>query len=224
MTPINLGLSAADPADLELRHASERRDAERRAALRPAPDRRHGQRRRATWRHIAFTALTITFPHHLNLGLIALPASLVAPAPVSTVTVVVNSYVAVPARRAYDAYIREAARKYRVDVALIRSVIQTESRFNALAVSPAGARGLMQMMPATLRHLGVQDPFDPRENILAGTRYLRQMLDMHGGDVRLALAAYNAGPGNVFAYGDVPPFQETHDYIAKVTGLLYATP
>ena len=158
------------------------------------------------------------------MGLVVLPASLVAPAPAASVTVVVNSYVAVPARRAYDAYIREAARRYRVDAALIRSVIQTESRFNALAVSPAGARGLMQIMPATLRHLGVRDAFDPRENIMAGTRYLRQMLDMHGGDVRLALAAYNAGPGNVFAYGDVPPFQETHDYIARVTGLLYATP
>ena len=157
--------------------------------------------------------------------MIALPAPALIPAafssaPVATVTVTVDSYIAVPARRAYDGYIREAARRYRIDAALIRSVLQAESRFNALAVSPSGAQGLMQLMPALVRQLNVQDPFDPRENIMAGARYLRQMLNLHDGDVRLALASYNAGPGNVMKYGDVPPFPETEDYVLKVTELL----
>jgi soluble lytic murein transglycosylase-like protein len=176
-------------------------------------------RRRITLRGLALTALTFVFPH-VNVGLVGLPALLVAPAPTPTVTIVEATYEPVPARRLYDRYVSEASRRYGVDAALIRAVLQAESRYNALAASPSGALGLMQLMPPVLETYGVRDPFDPRENIMAGTRYLRRLLDLHGGDVRLALASYNAGPAAVEKYGDIPPFEETRNYVTRVTDLL----
>lgn len=100
----------------------------------------------------------------------------------------------------YDAYINAAAQKYDLDPNLIRAVIQTESSFNAGAVSSAGAQGLMQLMPGTARGLGVTDSFDPQQNIDAGAKYIRQQIDRFG-DVRLALAAYNTGPGRIASLG-----------------------
>lgn len=115
--------------------------------------------------------------------------------------------------------IRAAARRHDVDPALIEAMIEAESAWDARAVSRTGAQGLMQIMPATARDLSLARPFDPVENVRAGTAYLRQMLDRFGERVELALAAYNAGPSTVTAYGGVPPYPETVRYVRRVLGL-----
>jgi hypothetical protein len=115
-----------------------------------------------------------------------------------------------------DAIVYEAAAKYRLDPCLILSVMSAESGYNRLAVSPKGAMGLMQLMPATAVRFGVQRIFDPRENIFGGASYLRWLLDRFG-DVRLALAGYNAGEGAVEFYGNrIPPFLETQNYVRTI--------
>jgi Rod binding domain-containing protein len=116
----------------------------------------------------------------------------------------------------YDDIINEAASKLGVPATLIRSVIAAESSGRHDAVSPAGAKGLMQLMDGTAMEMGVNNPFDPRENINGGAGYLKKMIEQYGGDIDLALAAYNAGPGNVDKYGGIPPFPETQAYLAKV--------
>ncbi len=111
--------------------------------------------------------------------------------------------------------IAEASEKYGLPSAMIRAVIKAESRFNPHAVSLAGASGLMQLMPETARSLGVEDPFDIKQNIDGGVRYLKQMLTRFK-TIPLALAAYNAGPGNVEKHGGIPPFNETQNYVTKI--------
>jgi soluble lytic murein transglycosylase-like protein len=116
----------------------------------------------------------------------------------------------------YDKIIIEAAKKFDVDAALVSAVVKAESDFNAREISNKGARGLMQLMPATAARFGVTDSFDPVENIHAGTRYLHWLLQTFKNDADLAVAAYNAGEGNVWKYNGVPPFRETVNYINRI--------
>lgn len=112
--------------------------------------------------------------------------------------------------------IEKAAEKYDVDAKLIVSVIKAESNFNPNAVSSCGAAGLMQLMPATAAGLGVQDSFDPEQNIMGGVKLLHRLLTKYDGNVQLALAAYNAGPGAVDRYGGIPPYTETQTYVQRI--------
>jgi soluble lytic murein transglycosylase-like protein len=116
----------------------------------------------------------------------------------------------------YDALIDKAATKYNVDRDLIKAVIKAESNFNHRAVSRAGARGLMQLMPATAQSLQVEDSFHPENNIEGGVRYLRYLLDLFKGNLPFALAAYNAGENTVMRYNNIPPYRETQNYVQKV--------
>lgn len=115
-----------------------------------------------------------------------------------------------------DSIVKKYARENNVDESLVKAVIKAESGFNSQAKSPVGALGLMQLMPATARGLGVENPLDPEENIAGGTKYLKGLLDRFDGRMDLALAAYNAGPGAVKKYGGIPPYSETQNYVKRV--------
>jgi soluble lytic murein transglycosylase-like protein len=143
------------------------------------------------------------------------PVRVIPTAPADTA----NPASTLPAGTPVDAAIRSAAMKFDVDEALIRAVIHVESRFNSKAVSPKGATGLMQLMPGTARRFGVANAKDPVQNIHGGTNYLRVLLDLFSGDLRLALAAYNAGEGAVLKYKRrIPPYEETQEYVQLVLG------
>lgn len=132
-----------------------------------------------------------------------------------------NRRLAAPANTRFDAAIARAAAAAGIDASLVKAVVAAESGFNPSAVSSAGARGLMQLMPGTAAALDVRDPFDPESNLFGGARYLRQQLDRFG-SLPLALAAYNAGPANVTRYDGIPPFAETQRYVGTVIDLFDA--
>jgi len=187
--------------------------------------RRHArkQRRRRQLRTLVFAATALLAPHHGRPGKpkVTTTASYTA-RPSATLTT--NEELTVrPDPKVYEPLIQEAAAAHKVDPALIRAVMRAESAFHPLAVSRVGAVGLMQLMPELASQLGVKDIFDPRENIMAGARYLRELLDRHHGKVALALASYNAGPGAVDKYHGIQPFKETRNYVKTITGFLRKT-
>lgn len=132
-----------------------------------------------------------------------------------------RGFVVTPAE--IDAAIDDSASRHGVDPNLVRAIVKVESNFNPGAVSRKGAMGLMQLMPSTARQLSVSNPFDPQQNVDAGVRHLRQLLDNFGGDLRLSLAAYNAGAGAVSRNNGVPPFIETRNYVRRITDLYNGT-
>ena len=120
--------------------------------------------------------------------------------------------------------INSTAAKYNLDPSLLTAVVTQESGGNPNAQSGAGAQGLMQLMPATAASLGVTNPFDPQQNLEGGAQYLSSLLTQYGGDTSLALAAYNAGPGNVAKYNGIPPFTETQNYVTSILAKLGLSP
>jgi soluble lytic murein transglycosylase-like protein len=120
----------------------------------------------------------------------------------------------------FDSIIEEAAALYGVNSALVKAVIQAESRFNPLAVSPVGAKGLMQLMPVIAKEYGAANPLDAKQNIFAGVKYLSHLLDRYNGNVSLALAGYNAGPTAVKRFRGIPPYRETRGYVRKIQNLI----
>lgn len=127
-----------------------------------------------------------------------------------------TSYPEKDNRQKIDSLIEKEAREQGIEPALVKAVIRAESDFDSQAVSSAGAQGLMQLMPATAADLQMDDPFNPEENIRGGVRYLRILLDLFEQDLKMALAAYHAGPGNVMRHGKVPPIEQTQVYIERV--------
>jgi soluble lytic murein transglycosylase-like protein len=192
----------------------ERRHADRRQVDRGTHDRRRADRRRRTLRGLLFGMFAVAAP---SSGSVSKLPSIEPPQGVVSVT---EDYRAVPATIAYNDAIAEAAQVYGLDPNLIRAVIHAESAFNPFAVSRAGAQGLMQLMPDVAEELEVLDPFDPRQNILGGARYLRALLDRNKGNIDLAVASYNAGPGAVDRYNGIPPYRETRNYVKTVRTFL----
>ena len=229
---------SGDPAAWVERRQDDRRQGERRSAERAGPGRRQGDRRKAVEAvgAVALAAVLAQAPaahaqiytrtnaqgvlEATNVPERAGGYKLTYPKRLGVVIHSAEFRLRPSSNTAHDEHIGEAAARFDVSVALVRAVIQTESAFDRLAVSSVGARGLMQLMPATARRFGVSDSFDARQNIFGGVRYLRVLLDMFGGDTVLASAAYNAGEGAVRRYAGVPPYPETRGYVRKIQALL----
>ena len=189
----------------ERRHGDDRRSLERGFA-----DRRRSVRRKRTLRGLLFGMFAMSLPTH-----VAKPSAINIKTSEGFVSTS-EDFRALPATIAYNDAITEAADLYQIDPNLIRAIIRAESAFNPFAVSRVGAQGLMQLMPEVAEELNVLDPFDPRQNIFGGARYLRSLLDRHDGNLDLAVASYNAGPTAVARYNGIPPYRETRNYVKKV--------
>jgi hypothetical protein len=226
------------PAAWVERRQGDRRQGERRSVERAGPGRRQGDRRKAA-EAVGALALAAVLAHApaadaqiytrtnaqgvleaTNVPERAGGYKLTYPKRLGVVIHSAEFRLRPSSNTAHDEHIDEAAARFDVNVAFVRAVIQTESAFDRLAVSSVGARGLMQLMPATARRFGVVDAFDARQNIFGGVRYLRVLLDMFGGDTVLASAAYNAGEGAVRRYAGIPPYAETRGYVRKIQALL----
>lgn len=127
-----------------------------------------------------------------------------------------NTAKPIKVNKSLDEIFSKASDKYNVDINLLKAIGKAESDFRLDVVSKSGAQGVMQLMPATAKYLGVNDPFDPEQNIMGGSKYIKELLDKYDGDTKLALAAYNAGSNNVAKYGGIPPFKETQNYVKNV--------
>ena len=195
----------------------DRRAGERRSPERAGPGRRRGERRKSTARAGLLMAVLSLLSGGRMLMRPTVETSTdgfrIAPDATDVTTNETN-----PSR--FDAIIEEAAALYGVNSALVKAVIQAESRFNPLAVSPVGAKGLMQLMPMIAKEYGALDPLDAKQNIFAGVKYLSNLLDRYNGNVSLALAGYNAGPTAVKRFKGIPPYRETRGYVRKIQNLI----
>lgn len=212
------------------RRSAERRHTERRSMLtmggrRNAEERRRHDRRMKLAGAGLLAAVAFGVGGHEIAARMDTPSlSISAPSePSTSVDVATDFHLPAWDREALEPFIQEAATTHSMSPSLIRAVIQTESRFNPLAVSRVGAQGLMQLMPTTARHVGIENPFDPRENILGGTKYLSTLLDRFKGNTARALAAYNAGPTAVSRHRGLPPYRETQGYVRKIQKLVENT-
>lgn len=214
----------------------ERRQGQRRSAERGGVDRRRGERRAAVGAGVLLTLTTLAIVPEARADIYTrvngsgvteatnLPNDkdfkLTYRSPKGIVIHSPGFSLRPSANHDFDHHIMAASVHHGISQDLIRAIIQVESQFDRLAVSTAGARGLMQLMPATARAMGVTDAFDARQNIFGGTKYLRVLLGLYGGDVTMAAAAYNAGETAVARYKGIPPYKETQNYVRKVNAIL----
>ena len=209
---------------LQVRHFDERRVQDRRQRPRFGSERRLSERRKKQLGGLVMAAAALAAPHQMRKGPVThwgnAQSSSARSGSSPNVSVNIDQFRTARPEDTYEGMIQEAAAAYDLPASLIRAVMRTESAFNPHAVSHVGAQGLMQLMPGLAREMGVRDPFDPRQNIMGGAKYLRKLLDTHSGNIKLTLASYNAGPGNVARYGGIPPFKETRNYVKKIQGFL----
>lgn len=235
-------ITSGTPPDDERRtgNRDRRSGVDRRGGSRGGPDRRHGDRRAAAASlalGVALSGLCVTpasadiFTRRNDRGVLEATDRPAEGAgfklAYKSKGVVTHSAAFRPSSAnaaRFEPFVQEAAAREGVDPDLVRAVIRTESAFDHLAVSSAGARGLMQLMPDAAVRFGVTNAFDPRDNIAGGVRYLRVLLKMFQGDVALTVAAYNAGEGAVTRHGGVPPYRETREYVRKILALLSQGP
>src|SRR6185503_668099 len=217
-------------APIAERRAGDRRQAERRNFLslggrrHDADRRRHDRRLRLAGAGLLAAVAFGVGGHEIAARMDTPMMSIFGPSePATSVDVTADFHLPAWDKEALEPFIQEAATAHGMSPSLIRAVIQTESRFNPLAVSRVGAQGLMQLMPTTARHVGIENPFDPRENILGGTKYLSTLLDRFKGNTAKALAAYNAGPTVVARHRGLPPYRETQGYVRKIQKLVQNT-